>query len=89
MPCTQALVTKFNPTAKLVEATMGRVDPKEILGTGLFDMNTAAQHPEWLKEARIGEYRGVRTSKCLRRGRRERVDPTAHITTHRRAHARN
>ena len=80
MPCTQALVTKFNPTAKLVEATMGRVDPKEILGTGLFDMNTAAQHPEWLKEARIGECRGVRTS---------RVDPTAHITTHRRAHARN
>jgi len=76
----RALVVKFNPTAELVEATMGRVDPKEILGTGLFDMNTAAQHPEWLKEARIGECRGVRTS---------RVDPTAHITTHRRAHARN
>jgi len=56
MPCTQALVTKFNPTAKLVEATMGRVDPKEILGTGLFDMKAAAQHPEWLKEARIGEH---------------------------------
>ena len=49
-------MTKFNPTAKLVEATMGRVDPKEILGTGLFDINAAAQHPEWLKEARIGEH---------------------------------
>ena len=52
----RALVKKFNPTAKLVEATMGRVDPKEILGTGLFDMNAAAQHPDWLKEARIGEH---------------------------------
>ena len=49
----RALVTKFNPTAKLVEATMGRVDPKEILGTGLFDMNAAAQHPEWLKRGSV------------------------------------
>ena len=58
----RALVTKFNPTAKLVEATMGRVDPKEILGTGLFDMNAAAQHPEWLKEKMGISTRGLWTA---------------------------
>ena len=35
---------------------MGRVDPKKILGTGRFDFSKAEQHPEWLKEARIGEH---------------------------------
>ena len=46
----------FNPGAQLVEATWGRVDPKRILGTGLFDMGEAEKHPEWLKEARVGEH---------------------------------
>lgn len=36
----------LNSGARLVEATRGRVDPTAILGTGLFDMNVAAQHPE-------------------------------------------
>ena len=46
------LLERVNPSARLVEATMGRVDPRDILGTGLFDLAKAAEHPEWLKEAR-------------------------------------
>jgi len=39
-----------------VEAAWGRVDPAELIGTGLFDMAQAEMHPDWLKEARIGEH---------------------------------
>ena len=35
------------------------MDLTRVLGTGLFDMDEAAEHPEWLKEARIGEHDGV------------------------------
>jgi G3E family GTPase len=52
----KAIIERFNPTAELIEATYGVVDLKRILGTGLFDMEKAAQHPDWLKEARIGEH---------------------------------
>merc|ERR1712232_623563 len=52
----EAIIERFNPTAELIEATNGVVDPKRILGTGLFDMKKAEQHPGWLKEARIGEH---------------------------------
>ena len=52
----RAILRRFNPGAQLVEATWGRVDPKRILGTGLFDMDEAEKHPEWLKEARVGEH---------------------------------
>ena len=51
-----AIIKRFNPTAQLIEATHGAVDPRRMLGTGLFNMEKAAQHPEWLKEARIGEH---------------------------------
>merc|ERR1712187_956625 len=34
----------------------GGVGPRRILGTGLFDMKKAEQHPDWLKEARVGEH---------------------------------
>jgi G3E family GTPase len=52
----RALLKRFNPTAELVEATHGQVDPKKLLGTGLFSMQKAEEHPDWLKEARIGEH---------------------------------
>jgi G3E family GTPase len=52
----KAIVRRFNPTAELIEATHGAVEPKRLLGTGLFDMAQAQQHPNWLKEARIGEH---------------------------------
>ena len=52
----QAILRRFNPTAELIEASWGCVDPRRLLGRGLFDMSQAEQHPEWLKEARIGEH---------------------------------
>jgi G3E family GTPase len=52
----RAILRRFNPDAKLIEATWGQVDPGELLGTGRFELSKAAQHPDWLKEARIGEH---------------------------------
>jgi G3E family GTPase len=52
----RAILKRFNPAAQLVEATYGQVDPKKLLGTGLFSMQKAEEHPDWLKEARIGEH---------------------------------
>ena len=67
----RAILRRFNPGAELVEATWGRVDPKRILGTGLFDLAKAEQHPDWLKEGTI-TFRRPRpgtTSFTLRAGR--------------------
>ena len=52
----RAVVRRFNPDAQLIEATHGKVPPQRVLGTRLFDMEKAQQHPEWLKEAREGEH---------------------------------
>ena len=52
----RALLRRVNPGATLVDATWGRVDPRAVLGTGLFDLAKAAAHPDWLKEARVGEH---------------------------------
>ena len=52
----RAIVRRFNPNAEIVECEWGRVDPKRLLGTGLFDLAKAEEHPDWLKEARIGEH---------------------------------
>jgi G3E family GTPase/tetratricopeptide (TPR) repeat protein len=52
----RAILKRFNPTAELIEAEWGRVPPKRILGTGLFSLAKAEEHPEWLKEARVGEH---------------------------------
>lgn len=48
-------IKAINPTARLVEATYGRVPLKEVLNTGRFDFAKAAQSPLWLKELR-GEH---------------------------------
>ena len=50
------LLHRFNPEAKVVEASHGRVDIKAVLGTGMFSMAEAAKHEGWLQEARIGEH---------------------------------
>ncbi|MCX8998185.1 zinc metallochaperone GTPase ZigA [Rhizobiaceae bacterium BDR2-2] len=44
------IVVGLNPDARLIEADFGRVDPKEVLGTGRFDFARAEQHPLWFKE---------------------------------------
>lgn len=44
------VLKKLQPQAKLVETEFGKVDPKEILSTGLFDFEKASESPGWMKE---------------------------------------
>ncbi|XVV15920.1 GTP-binding protein [Actinoplanes sp. CA-131856] len=46
----EALVTRLNPSARQIRSVMGRVDPKELLHTGRFDMATAETAPGWVAE---------------------------------------
>ncbi|MCK8485921.1 GTP-binding protein [Paenibacillus sp. MBLB2552] len=46
----EGVLRKLQPTAKLIRSTMGRVDPKEILNTGLFDFEQASQSAGWIQE---------------------------------------
>jgi len=43
------IINKLNPSAKIIETDHSRVDLKEILNTGLFDFEKAAQSPGWLQ----------------------------------------
>lgn len=43
------LVQKLNPSAKILQSNYCRVDLKEILNTGTFDMETAATSAGWMK----------------------------------------
>jgi len=47
----RAILTKLNPEARIIEAVHGQVPLGEVLDTGLFDMDHAANHPGWLAEA--------------------------------------
>jgi G3E family GTPase len=44
------IVVALNPDAKLIETDFGRVDLKDVLGTGRFDIDKAEEHPLWFKE---------------------------------------
>ncbi|MEV0218222.1 GTP-binding protein [Streptomyces sp. NPDC050704] len=46
----RATLTRLNPVARVVPATLGRVDLREVLGTGLFDLERAQQAPGWVME---------------------------------------
>lgn len=44
------VIRSLNPDAKLIETRMANVELHEILDTGLFDFETAQDHPLWAKE---------------------------------------
>lgn len=44
------IIVALNPDAKLIETDFGKVDIKDVLGTGRFDIDKAEQHPLWFKE---------------------------------------
>ncbi|GAB2761405.1 GTP-binding protein [Streptomyces bullii] len=46
----RAALTRLNPAARIVPAVHGRVDPHQVLGTRLFDLDRAQQAPGWVKE---------------------------------------
>ncbi len=51
----KAILHHLNPDARIIESTHGRVNLHDVLNTGLFSMEKAAQAPGWLKEMR-GEH---------------------------------
>lgn len=44
------VLKKLQPQAKLLETEFGRINPKEILSTGLFNFEIASQSAGWMKE---------------------------------------
>jgi G3E family GTPase len=46
----EGILRKFNPDAKLIKTTHGRVSPQEILNTDLFNYDHAQQSAGWIKE---------------------------------------
>jgi len=44
----KVLLSKLNGNAKLVTAREGQVDLSSVLGTGLFELGEAEEHPDWL-----------------------------------------
>ncbi|MEV5438504.1 GTP-binding protein [Streptomyces sp. NPDC052682] len=46
----RAALTRLNPVARIVPAVHGRVDPRRVLGTRLFDLERAQQAPGWVRE---------------------------------------
>ena len=45
-----SVVKALNPVAKIIFSDHGRIELKEVLGTGLFDMERASQMPGWVRE---------------------------------------
>jgi G3E family GTPase len=50
----RGLLYRLNPTAKILEAKLGQIDPQEILNTGLFDFEKASQNAGWMRELQKG-----------------------------------
>ncbi|NBZ89165.1 GTP-binding protein [Stagnihabitans tardus] len=44
------IIRALNPDARVIETSHSRVDPDAIFDTGLFDFDTAHEHPMWAKE---------------------------------------
>ncbi|CAM1366988.1 GTP-binding protein [Tenacibaculum xiamenense] len=52
----RATLNKLNPSAKVIESTFSKVNPKEILNTGLFDFEEAEQSAGWIEELNKEEH---------------------------------
>ncbi len=42
-------IKAINSRAELIESSYGKIEPRDILNTGRFDINSAEQMPDWLK----------------------------------------
>lgn len=49
----EKLLKKLNPAAKIIQTSYSKIDPKEILNTGLFDYEEAEQSAGWQKELEL------------------------------------
>ena len=48
-------LNRLNPTAKIIRTTHSKIDPKEILNTGMFDYEIAEQSAGWQKELELAQ----------------------------------
>jgi len=52
----KATIQKLNPTAKIIESIFSKVEPKEILNTGLFNFEEAEESASWIEELKKDEH---------------------------------
>ncbi len=52
----KATIHKLNPSARILESSFSKVQPKEILNTGLFDFEEAEQSAGWIEELNKSEH---------------------------------
>ena len=50
-------IKKLNPSAKLIESTHSKINPKEILHTGMFNFEEAEQSAGWIEELNKEEHK--------------------------------
>lgn len=46
----EAMLRKLQPRARIIRSSYGAIDPRQILGTALFDFEEASNSPGWLAE---------------------------------------
>ena len=51
----EKILNKLNPTARIIRTTYGKIKPKDILNTGLFDYEIAEQSAGWQKELELAQ----------------------------------
>ncbi len=52
----KSAIKKLNPGAKIIESSFSKVNPKEILNTGLFNFEEAEQSTGWIEELNKDEH---------------------------------
>jgi G3E family GTPase len=48
----RAILHNLNPTARVLEASFGKIDYSQVIGTGLYQEELASSHPGWLESPR-------------------------------------
>lgn len=52
----RATIAKLNPSANIIESHFGKVSPKKVLNTGLFNFEEAEQSAGWIEELKKEEH---------------------------------
>ncbi len=52
----KSVIEKLNPSAKIIESHFSKVNPKEILNTGLFNFEEAEENAGWIEELNKEEH---------------------------------
>lgn len=52
----RSFIQKLNPSAKVIESSFSKVNPNEILNTGIFDFEEAEQSAGWIEELNKSEH---------------------------------